>query len=101
MAAHESTRTGDYAAAVKTNEEAAAVDRAYIQKSGVQGIYPMMYYSHNLHFIAMCSAMTGDYAESHKAAAMLAAHVAAAVKDMTPLEAFMTIPTALNVCSHK
>jgi len=24
----------------------------------VQGIYPMMYYSHNLHFIAMCSAMT-------------------------------------------
>jgi len=35
----------------------------------VQGIYPMMYYSHNLHFIAMCSAMVGDYAEkSHKAA---------------------------------
>jgi len=28
----------------------------------------MMYYSHNLHFIAMCSAMTGDYAEARKAA---------------------------------
>src|SRR5271157_6274289 len=66
MPAHVYIRTGDYAAAVKTNEEAAAVDRAYIQRSGAQGIYPMMYYSHNLHFIAMCSAMTGDYAESHK-----------------------------------
>jgi tetratricopeptide (TPR) repeat protein len=101
MPAHVYIRTGDYAAAVKTNEEAAAVDRAYIKKSGVQGIYPMMYYSHNLHFIAMCSAMTGDYAESHKAAEMLAAHVGPAVKDMPPLEGFMTIPIAVNVRFHK
>ena len=101
MPAHIYIRTGDYAAAVKTNEEAAAVDRAYIQRSGVQGIYPMMYYSHNLHFIAMCSAMTGDYLESRKAAEMLAAHVAPAVKDMPPLEGFMTIPMAVNVRFHK
>src|SRR5260370_10913228 len=94
-------RKGDYAGAVKTNEEAAALDRAYIQKSGAQGIYPMMYYSHNLHFIAMCSAMTGDYAESHKAAEMLATHVAPAVKDMPPLEGFMTIPMAVDVRFHK
>src|SRR5271167_1246412 len=76
MPAHVYIRTGDYAAAVKTNQEAAVADRAYIKSSGVQGIYPMMYYSHNLHFIAMCSAMTGDYAEARKAAEMLAAHVA-------------------------
>jgi len=101
MPAHIYIRTGDYAAAAKTNEEAAAIDRAYIQRSGVQGIYPMMYYSHNLHFIAMCSAMTGDYAESHKAAEMLATHVAPAVKDMPPLEGFMTIPMAVDVRFHK
>jgi tetratricopeptide (TPR) repeat protein len=101
MPAHVYIRTGDYAAAVKTNQAAAAVDRAYIQRTGVQGIYPMMYYSHNLHFIAMCSAMTGDYAESHKAAEMLAAHVAPSVKDMPPLEGFMTIPMAVNVRFHK
>ena len=101
MPAHVYIRTGDYAAAVKTNEEAAAVDRAYIQRSGVQGIYPMMYYSHNLHFIAMCSAMTGDYAESHKTAEMLAAHVGPSVKDMPPLEGFMTIPMAVDVRFHK
>ena len=101
MPAHVYIRTGDYAAAMKTNQEAAAVDRAYMQKSGAQGIYSMMYYSHNLHFIAMCSAMVGDYAEAHKAADMLAAHVAPSVKAMPPLEGFMTIPMAVNVRFHK
>jgi len=101
MPGHVYIRTGDYAAAVKTNQEAAAVDRAYIKSSGAEGIYPMMYYSHNLHFIAMCSAMTGDYAESHKAAEMLAAHVGPSVKMMPPLEGFMTIPMAVNIRFHK
>src|SRR5437016_5437999 len=61
----------------------------------------MMYYSHNRHCIAMCSAMVGDYAESHKAAEMRATHVAPAVKDMPPLEGFMTIPMAVDVRFHK
>ncbi len=101
MPGHVYIRTGDYAAAVKTNQDAAMVDRAYIKSSGAKGIYPMMYYSHNLHFIAMCSAMNGDYAEAKKAADMLAAHVGPAVKDMPPLEGFMTIPTAVDVRFHK
>jgi tetratricopeptide (TPR) repeat protein len=101
MPAHVYIRTGDYAAAVKNNQDAAIVDRAYIKASGAQGIYPMMYYSHNLHFIAMCSAMNGDYPEAIKAANMLATHVGPAVKDMPPLEGFMTIPTAVNLRFHK
>jgi tetratricopeptide (TPR) repeat protein len=101
MPAHVYIRTGDYDAAVKTNQKAATADEAYINASGAQGIYPMMYYSHNLHFIAMCSAMNGNYAESKKAADMLAAHVAPAVKDMPPLEGFMTIPMAVEVRFHR
>ncbi len=101
MPAHVYIRTGDYEAAVKTNEEAAAVDRAYIKASGAQGIYPMMYYSHNLHFIAMCSAMDGNYAEAKKNADMLAEHVGPAVKMMPPLEGFMTIPMAVNLRFHR
>jgi tetratricopeptide (TPR) repeat protein len=101
MPAHVYIRTGDYDAAVKTNQKAATADEAYIKASGAQGIYPMMYYSHNLHFIAMCSAMNGNYAESKKAADMLAAHVAPAVKDMPPLEGFMTIPMAVEVRFHR
>ncbi len=101
MPAHVYIRTGDYAAAVKTNEEAAEVDRAYIKASGTQGIYSMMYYSHNLHFIAMCSAMNGNYPEARKNAELLAAHVAPSVKDMPPLEGFMTIPMAVDLRFHR
>jgi hypothetical protein len=101
MPAHVYIRTGDYAAAVKTNEEAASVDRAYLKATGAEGIYPMMYYSHNLHFIAMCSAMDGNYAEAKKNADLLAAHVGPHVKEMPPLEGFMTIPMAVEIRFHK
>jgi tetratricopeptide (TPR) repeat protein len=101
MPAHVYIRTGDYEAAVKTNEEAAAVDRAYIKASGAQGIYPLMYYSHNLHFIAMCASMNGNYPEAKKNADLLVANVGAHVKDMPPLEGFMTIPMAVDVRFHQ
>ncbi len=101
MPAHVYIRTGDYESGVRTNQLAAAADRAYIKSSGVQGIYPMMYYSHNLHFIAMCAAMNGNYVEAKKGADMLAAHVAPAVREMPPLEGFMTIPMAVDVRFHK
>ncbi|MBZ5705402.1 MAG: hypothetical protein LAN63_08615 [Acidobacteriia bacterium] len=101
MPAHVYIRTGDYDAAVKTNEKAAAADEAYIKASGAQGIYPMMYYSHNLHFIAMCSAMNGNYDEAMKNADMLATHVGPAVAMMPPLEGFMTIPMAVQIRFHR
>lgn len=101
MPAHVYIRTGDFEAGIKTNQAAAAADRAYMQSGGIPGIYPVMYYSHNLHFIAMCASMNGNYAESHKAAEMLVAHVGPHVKDMPPLEGFMTIPMAVEVRFHK
>lgn len=101
MPAHVYIRTGDYAAGVKANLRAAAADRAYMQASGAQGIYPAMYYSHNLHFIAVCASMDGNYAEAKKAADMLAAHVGPMVKDMPPLEGFMTVPITVEVRFQK
>jgi len=100
MPAHIYIRTGDYEAAVKTNQQAAEVDRAYLKTTGEQGIYPMMYYSHNLHFVAMCGAMIGRYAEARKNADLLAANVAPHLKEMPPLEGFMTIPMAVEVRFH-
>lgn len=100
MPAHIYIRTGDYDAAVKTNEQAAEVDRAYLRATGEQGIYPMMYYSHNLHFVAMCGAMNGRYAEAKKNADLLVANVGPHVKEMPPLEGFMTIPVAVEVRFH-
>jgi tetratricopeptide (TPR) repeat protein len=101
MPAHVYIRTGDYESAVLTNEKAAAADEAYIKASGAQGIYPMMYYSHNLHFIAMCAAMNGNYPEAKKAAGQLAAHVSPYLKEMPPLEGFTTIPMAVDVRFHR
>jgi tetratricopeptide (TPR) repeat protein len=101
MPGHVYIRTGDFEAAVKTNELAAAADRAYLQASGSQGMYGAMYYSHNLHFIAACASMNGNYTEAHKAAAMLAEHVGPYVKDVPPLEGFMTVPLAVEVRFQK
>ena len=101
MPAHIYVRTGDYDAAVKTNQKAAQADQVYLAASKAQGIYPMMYYSHNLHFIAMCAAMDGNYAESRRGAQMLAANVGPHVKDMPALGGFMTVPLAVELRFHK
>jgi tetratricopeptide (TPR) repeat protein len=101
MPAHIYIRTGDYEAAVKTNQKAALADQAYLAASGAQGIYPMMYYSHNLHFIAMCAAMNGNYLESKRGAQMLAANVEPHVQAMPALGGFMTVPLAVEVRFHK
>ena len=101
MPAHIYIRTGDYEAAVKTNQKAAQADQVYLAASKAQGIYPMMYYSHNLHFIAMCAAMNGNYVESKRGAQMLAANVGPHVKEMPALGGFMTVPLAVEVRFHK
>ena len=101
MPSHIYIRLGDFAAAVRVNDKAAAVDRAYIEKSKVQGIYPMMYYSHNLHFLAVANAMQGRYADAGKAAEQLAAHVGPHAKDMPMLEFFLPTPTLTQVRFHR
>jgi tetratricopeptide (TPR) repeat protein len=101
MPGHVYIRTGDFEAAIKTNQLAAAADRDYMQASGAMGMYPAMYYSHNLHFIAACASMNGQYDEARKAAGMLAAHVGPLVKDIPPLEGFMTVPLAVEVRFQK
>jgi tetratricopeptide (TPR) repeat protein len=101
MPGHVYIRTGDFEAAVKTNQLAAQADRDYMKANGAGGMYGAMYYSHNLHFIAACSSMNGNYAEARKAAEMLAAHVGPMVKDIPPLEGFMTVPIAVEVRFQK
>jgi len=97
MPSHIYIRVGDFAAAVRANEKAAAADRAYLEKSKAQGIYPMMYYSHNLHFLAVANAMQGHYTAAKKAADQLAAHVGPHAKDMPMLEFFLPTPTLIQV----
>lgn len=100
MPSHIYIRTGDFAEAVRVNKLAAAVDKAYIEKFAVQGVYPMMYYSHNMHFLAVANAMQGRYGDAKAAADQLAAHVGPHVKDMPMLEFFLPTPLLVQIRFH-
>jgi tetratricopeptide (TPR) repeat protein len=97
MPSHIYYRVGDYAKAAAANEAAAAVDRAYLKRFKVKGVYPMMYYSHNLHFLAAAHAMQGRRADAQAAADQLAAHVERHVHAMPMLEFFLPTPTLVRV----
>jgi pimeloyl-ACP methyl ester carboxylesterase len=92
MPAHVYIRTGDYTAAAKSNVEAAEVDRNYIKATGAQGVYPMMYYSHNLHFLVETYNRMGRLSEARAAAKQLEENVAPHVKAMPMIEMFMPAP---------
>ena len=90
MPAHIYERSGFYEEAAQANRVAAEADRAYIAASGSHGsLYQMMYYSHNLHFLANSASMEGRFAEAKSAADRLVANVSPGVKDMPMLEWFL------------
>ena len=93
MPSHIYLRTGDWDAAVKSNDLAIIADRNYIQKSGATGIYPAMYYNHNVHMLASSHASHGNYAGAWAAAQELAKNVSPLVASAPPLEMFMPYPT--------
>jgi tetratricopeptide (TPR) repeat protein len=60
MPSHTYIRTGDYHKGVLVNEKASISDSSYIAQCKVQGVYPMMYYPHNIHFLAACAFLEGN-----------------------------------------
>ena len=89
MPSHIYLRTGDHDVAVKSNDLAIVADRRYIEKSGATGVYPLMYYNHNIHMLAASHAGGGNFAGAIKAAKDLEANVGPNVKAMPMLEMFM------------
>ncbi|HKE10480.1 MAG TPA: hypothetical protein VKE73_02820 [Myxococcota bacterium] len=99
MPSHIYMRIGRYDDAVVANQRAIAVDEAYIASQKVQGVYAMMYYPHNIHFLYMAAAFDGRSAESVQAADKLAQKVP---PDMVlsmpgPMESFLTAPPLARV----
>ena len=97
MPAHIFMRTGNYAGAIAANERAAAADRAYIAKTRAEGIYPAMYYNHNLQFLAAAAMMQGKRAEAGKAADELAANAAPIAKEMPMAEFVVPMPLFVDL----
>jgi tetratricopeptide (TPR) repeat protein len=97
MPAHIYMRTGDYAAAVRSNERAAEADRDYIRLTGAQGLYAVGYYNHDVHFLSAAAAMAGRYGESKKAADQLFAGILPVVADWPMLEAWLAQPLLVEL----
>ena len=62
MPAHIYIRVGRYDDAVTSNQRAIAADLDYIAQCNAQGLYPVAYYPHNIHFL-WASATFGGRAE--------------------------------------
>lgn len=60
MSSHIYQRVGRYADAIKSNQLAIAADEEYLSHSHVQGMYPIMYIPHNIHFLWFAATMDGQ-----------------------------------------
>jgi tetratricopeptide (TPR) repeat protein len=88
MPSHIWIRTGDYVAAVKTNAAAAALDEQYVKQTGATGLYPMMYYGHNLQFESAAAMYAGNFASARTAGQKAAALVEPMAGEMAMLQPF-------------
>ena len=101
MPAHIYERIGDYMSAAQSNREAARADEALVRARGAEGPSALMYYGHNLHFLAVAESMAGRFSESLAAARKLEAHVAPHLKATPAVEVFLPTSTLILVRFRK
>ena len=84
MPSHIYIRVGRYADAVKVNQAAILADEDYISQCYSQGMYPLGYYPHNLHFLWSASTLLGN--------SDLAIDAAKKTAEKVPLSEMVTLP---------
>ena len=93
MPGHIYQRVGRYGDAVRANELAILADEDYITQCRAQGLYPMGYYPHNVHFLWWSATMDGRAAMAIEAARKVAARIPdAMLTEMPMLAGFRVIP---------
>jgi len=93
MPAHIYTRVGRHADVVKSNQLAVKADEDYIAQCRAQGIYPLTYYPHNIHFIWMGATASGQRALALESARKVAASIPAEALNAVPiLQGFLAVP---------
>jgi tetratricopeptide (TPR) repeat protein len=97
MPGHIFLQTGDYDLAADTNVNAAQADKNLVTRTGATGIYPLMYWTHNIHFIAYARAQQGRYAEARKAAEGMVGNVGSGPDQMQMLEGFLLYPLIVDL----
>lgn len=91
MASHIYQRVGRYADAAKSNQMAIKADEEYIAQFKAQGLYPMAYYPHNIHFLWFAASASGQYALALKSARDAASKVDDALLNQLPLTAIFRV----------
>jgi tetratricopeptide (TPR) repeat protein len=94
MPSHIYMQVGRYSDAFDANVRASRADEEYITQCRAQGIYPLNYYPHNLHFLAWAAMMEGRSAEAVAAARKVSSHVPADRRgdDWALYQTFLSMP---------
>jgi tetratricopeptide (TPR) repeat protein len=94
MPSHIYMRTGRYAEAFDANARAIEADEGYITACRNQGIYPLNYYPHNIHFLAWAAIMQGRSEEALKASRKVADRVPTDMhgNDWALYQTFLSMP---------
>jgi tetratricopeptide (TPR) repeat protein len=93
MPAHIYQRVGRHADVIRANQMAAKADEDYIAQCKAQGLYPLGYYPHNLHFIWMGATASGQKKLAMESARKLANQVPREALASVPiLQGFLVVP---------
>jgi tetratricopeptide (TPR) repeat protein len=93
MPAHIYQRVGRYADAMRANQLAVAADEDYIAQCRAQGLYPMAYYPHNIHFLWFAATFDGQSRVAIESARSLASKIDDQTLNALPLLAgFRMVP---------
>ena len=95
MPAHIYARTGDHAGAAAANAAGAMADRRYLLTAPPNGMYGMMYYPHNLQFLADSHMMQGRFADAKQAADRVAEQLNPHAEMMPMVESMVVMPVAV------
>lgn len=93
MPSHIYIGVGMYAEAADNNRRAIQADEEYIAQCQAQGVYPLAYYPHNLHFLWAATSMMGRSAEAIDVGEKVADKVPLAMGvDLPFIQDFMAVP---------
>ncbi|MEZ5284250.1 MAG: hypothetical protein R2712_05455 [Vicinamibacterales bacterium] len=93
MPAHIYQRVGRHADVIRVNQMAAKADEDYIAQCRAQGLYPLGYYPHNVHFIWMGASASGQRALALESARKVASTIPAEALQTVPiLQGFVVVP---------
>ena len=87
MPSHIYQRVGRYGDAIKSNRLAIAADEDYIAQCQAQGLYPMAYYPHNIHFLSFSATANGQSRIAIESARKTASRIDDATLKEMPLTA--------------